>query len=370
MSRFGEFTRRAAVIAAAATVLAGCGQGGAKEEVLHIYNWSDYIDPAIVSDFTKETGIKVVYDTFDSQEVMETKLLTGGTGYDLVVPANNSVPRLIQAGVLQKLDKAQLSNFGNLWPDLMARMDPFDPGAQYTAPYMWGTIGIGYNVDAVKQRLPGVAIDSWDVVFRPENIAKLKDCGVYMLDASEDMFTVALAAQGKNPNSLAEADYAGATDMLLGVRPSVRKFHSSEYINALANGDICLAVGFSGDVFQAKARADEAGGKVKIDYVIPREGTQVYFDVFAIPADAPNPAAALKFMNYMLRPEVAAKASNYVQFANANQKALDKVDPEIRDNPNIYPTPEVFSRLFVATSKDPKLVREINRQWTRVVTGR
>ena len=357
------------IASAAVIVLASATGAWAQEKVVNVYNWSDYIDPSILEDFTKETGIKVVYDTFDSQEVMETKLLTGGTGYDLVVPANNSVPRLIQAGVLQKLDKAQLSNFGNLWPDLMARMDPFDPGAQYTAPYMWGTIGIGYNVDAVKQRLPGVAIDSWDVVFRPENIAKLKDCGVYMLDASEDMFTVALAAQGKNPNSPAEADYAGATDMLLSIRPFVRKVHSSKYINALANGDICLAVGFSGDVFQAKARADEAGGKVKIDYVIPKEGTQVWFDVFAIPADAPNKAAAYKFLNYMLRPEVIAKASNYTQYANANLAATPLVDAALRDNPNVYPTPELSKRLFVTKAKDQDLLREVTRMWTKVQTG-
>jgi putrescine transport system substrate-binding protein len=363
----------AGMIAAAALTLVACGKSeGAKpaaDKVLHIDNWSDYIDPAILQDFTKETGIKVVYDTFDSNEALETKMLQGNTGYDLVVPSNHNVPRYIQAGAIEPLDKSKLTNLGNLWPAIMAYMAPFDPGAKYAVPYMWGTIGIGYNPDAVAKRLPGVKIDSWAVVFDPKNLAKLKDCGVYYLDASEDMYAVAMNYLGKDPNSKVIADYQPATDMLMKARPYVRKFHSSEYLQALANGDICIAVGYSGDVLQAKARAAEAGGKVKVEYVIPKEGSQVWFDVFTMPKDAPNPAAAYTFLDYMLRPEIIARASNFTQYANANSAATAQVDPAVRDNPNVYPTPEMFKRLFVTGTKDQTLLREVNREWTRVQTG-
>lgn len=352
-------------------VLAGCGQqdGGQRPQTLKIYNWSDYIDPAILADFTKETGIRVVYDTFDSNEILETKVLQGQTGYDIVTPSNHNVPRYIAAKAIAPLDKAKLPNAKNLWPEVMAHLEPFDPGAKYAVPYMWGTIGIGYNVDAVAKRLPGVKIDSWAVVLDPKNLAKLKDCGVYYLDASEDMYAVALNYLGKDPNSKDLADYQAATDLMVKARPYVRKFHSSEYIEALANGDICVAVGYSGDVLQAKTRAEEAKNGVKLDYVIPREGSQVWFDVFTIPIDAQNPDAAYKFLDYMLRPEVIAKASNFTQYANANAAATKLVDPEVRDNPNVYPTPEVFKRLFVTKDKDQVLLREVTRLWTRVQTG-
>jgi putrescine transport system substrate-binding protein len=361
-----------ALCAVAALTLAACGQNGggaAKDQTLKIYNWSDYIDPAILADFTKETGIKVTYDTFDSNEILETKVLQGNTGYDIVTPSNHNVPRYIKAGAIAPLDKSKLPNVKNLWGDITAHMEPFDPGAKYAIPYMWGTIGIGYNADEVAKRLPGVKIDSWAVVFDPANLAKLKDCGVYYLDASEDMYAVALNYLGKNPNSKDLTDYQAATDLMLKARPFVRKFHSSEYIEGLANGDICVAVGYSGDVLQAKARAEEAKNGVEIDYVIPKEGSQVWFDVFTIPKDAPNAAAAHTFLNYMLRPQVIAAASNYTQYANANLASTMMVDAEVRDNPNVYPTPAVFKKLFVTTAKDQALLREVTRQWTRVQTG-
>lgn len=359
------------VLAAAALALSACGGEAEKNRpgTLRIYNWSDYIDPALLEDFTRQTGIKVVYDTFDSNEVLETKVLQGDIGYDLVVPSNSNLPRYITAQAITPLDKARLQGLQNLWPDVVRHLEPFDPGAKYAVPYMWGTIGIGYNRDAVAQRLPGVAVDSWAFALDPKNLAKLEDCGVYFLDASEDMYALTLQWLGKDPNSKAVADYQAATDALLVARPFVRKFHSSEYINALANGDICLAIGYSGDVFQAAARAEEAGGKVKVEYVIPKEGSQVWFDVFVMPNGAPNPEAAYAFLNYLLRPEVIAKATNYTQYANANSAATPLVDSEIRENPNIYPTPEVFQRLFVTTAKDPALLREVNRQWTKVLTG-
>ncbi len=364
-------TRRWAALAmgvAAAAVLAGCT--GEKQETLRIYNWSDYIDPALIKQFETESGVKVQYDTFDSNEVLETKVLTGGTGYDIVAPSNHNVPRYITAKALQPLDFAKLPGRTNLWPELMARMEPFDPGGKYTIPYMWGTMGIGYNKAEIAKRLPGVKIDSWDVVFKPENLAKLKDCGVYFLDASEDMYAVTLNYLGKDPNSKAVADYEAATDLLLKLRPSVTKFHSSEYINALANGDACVAVGYSGDILQAADRAKEAKNGVEVGYAIPKEGSQVWFDVFAIPADAPHPDAAYKFLDFMLRPEIIAKASNHTEYANANAAATKLVDPELRDNPNVYPTPEVFGRLFVTTTKDQGLLRDVNRLWTKVMNGR
>ena len=353
--------------------LAACGQGGAgggQAQELRIYNWSDYIDPQILADFTKETGIKVVYDTFDSNEVAETKVLTGATGYDVVTPSNNNLVRYIGAGAVRELDFSKLPNRKNLWPEMMARMEPFDPGGRHSVPYMWGTIGVGYNAKAVAQRLPGVALDSWSVVFDPDKLAKLQDCGIYFLDASEDMYAVALKYLGKDPNSRDPADYAAATDLLMKVRPYVRKFHSSEYINALANGDICLAVGYSGDVLQARDRAEEAKNGVEVAYAIPREGSQVWFDLFAIPADAPHPDEAYRFLDYMLRPEVIARATNFTNYPNANAAATPLVEAEIRNDPTIYPTPEVFGRLFVTTAKDQALLREVNRQWTRVLTGR
>ncbi len=354
-------------VLALAVGLTACG--GKKTDTLHVYNWSDYIDPELLTQFTKETGIEVVYDTFDSNEVQETKVLTGGTGYDIVTPSNHNVPRFIQAGAIQPLDKSKLTNLGNLWPEVMQYMEPFDPGEKYTVPYMWGTIGIGFNKEAIAKRLPGVNIDSWSVVFDPKNLAKLSDCGVYFLDASEDMFAITLQYLGRNPNSTNLADYEAATQTLLAVKPYVKKFHSSEYIDALANGDICMAIGYSGDIFQASDRASEAKAPFTIDYVIPKEGSQVWFDVFAIPADAPNPAAAHKFLDFMLRPEVVARASNFTQYANANGPARALLDAEVRDNPAIYPTPEVSSRLFVTSTKDQALLREVNRLWTQVLTG-
>jgi len=360
-----------ATVAAGALTLAACGKG---DEVkgggeLRIYNWSDYIDPALLEQFTAETGVKVRYDTFDSNEVLETKVLQGNTGYDLVVPSNHNVPRYIAAGAIAPLDKSKIAGLSNLAPDVLAHMQPFDPGQTYTVPYMQGTIGIGYNVEAVAKRLPGQKIDSWTVVFEPANLAKLKDCGVYFLDASEDMYAVALNYLRKDPNSKAAADYAQATELLLKARPYVRKFHSSEYIDALADGDICVAIGYSGDVLQAQSRAEEAKNGVKLAYAVPKEGTQVWFDVFAIPTDAPHKDAAYRFLSFMLRPEVIAKASNYTRYANGNAAATPLVDAEIRNDPNVYPSAEVARRFFVTTTKDQALLREVNRKWTRVLTG-
>jgi putrescine transport system substrate-binding protein len=372
----GGLTRRLALLAAGAAALAvaSCGQqtagGGAQAGgTLNVYNWSDYIDPALLEEFTKETGIKVVYDTFDNNEIVETKLTTGGSGYDIVAPSNQVVQRLIAAGVLEPFDFAKIPNRKNLWPEIASRMETFDPGLKHSIPYMWGTIGIGYNEAMIKERLGNAPVDSWSLVFDPATIAKVADCGVMMLDSGEEMFSIILNYMGKDPNSTNAQDYKEATDLMAKVRPSVRKFHSSEYINALAGGDICVAVGYSGDIFQAATRAEEAGGKVSIGYSIPKEGAQIWFDNFVIPNDAPNKEAAYKFIDFMYRPEVIARASNYVQYANANAPSKELLDPAVRDNPGIYPADAVIAKMFTPTVKEQELMREINRYWTTVRTG-
>jgi putrescine transport system substrate-binding protein len=341
----------------------------AQDRTVNVYNWSDYIDDSILEDFTKETGIKVVYDVFDSNEILETKLLAGGTGYDVVVPTGTFLARQIQAGVFQKLDKSKLPNLSNMWDVVSERTAKYDPGNEYSINYMWGTTGIGYNVNKVQDALGVEQIDSWDIVFDPENLAKLADCGVYMLDAPAEMIPAALNHLGLDPNSTSPDDLGKAEQLLLSIRPSIRKFHSSEYINALANGDICLAVGWSGDMFQARDRAAEADQGVAIAYSIPKEGAQMWFDQMAIPADAPHVAEAHEFLNYMMLPDVIAKASNYVFYANGNAASKELLDEEVIGDPAVYPDDETMNKLFTTIPLDARTQRLVTRIWTRVVTG-
>ncbi len=341
----------------------------AQERVVNVYNWSDYIDSSIIDDFTKETGIKVVYDTFDSNEILETKLLAGGTGYDVVVPTANFLARQIQAGVFQKLDKSKLPNLKNMWDVVAERTAKYDPGNDYSINYMWGTVGIGYNVEKVKAALGVDHLDSWDVVFNPETMKKLSDCGVHFLDSPTDVIPSVLKYLGLDPEDNSPENLQKVEDVLLKVRPYVRKFHSSEYINGLANGDICVAIGWSGDVFQARDRAAEAKQGVEIAYTIPKEGAEMWFDQMAIPADAPHVADALEFLNYMMRPEVIAKSTNYVYYASGNKAAQEFVNKDILEDPTIYPDDETMQKLFTVTPPDPKTQRLITRTWTKVVTG-
>jgi len=341
----------------------------AQEKVVNVYNWSDYIDSSILEDFTKETGIKVVYDVFDSNEILETKLLASGSGYDVVVPSGHFLVRQIQAGVFQKLDKSKLPNLSNMWDIVSERTAAYDPGNEYSVNYMWGTTGIGYNVDKVKAALGIDKIDSWDVIFDPAKAEKLKDCGIYILDQSQDIIPAALHYLGLDPNARDADSFAKAEELLLKIRPYVRKFHSSEYINALANGDICLAIGWSGDVFQARDRAAEANQGVKVDYVIPKEGAEMWFDQFAIPTDAPHVEEALAFINYMMKPEVAAKASNYVYYANGNKASQEFIEKDILDDPAIYPDEATLAKLYTVQPYGPKEQRLVTRLWTKVTTG-
>lgn len=357
----------AAALALAVLALTGAG---AQERVVNVYNWSDYIDPKVLDAFTRETGIKVVYDTYDNNEIVETKLLAGRSGYDIVVPSGPILQRLIKAGILQKLDLSKLPNRKHLWPEVAERLAVYDPGGLFAVNYMWGTTGIGLNEAAVKQRLGAQPLNSWDIVMKPELVAKLKDCGVYVLDSAEDLFPNILGYLGLNPDSKRVDDLERAGAALFRIRTSVQKFHSSEYINALANGDICLAVGYSGDMIQARRRAQEAKNGVGIAYVIPREGALMWFDSFAIPADARNVAEAHAFIDYLLRPEVAAANTNFVSYASGNLAAKAMVRPEILNDPGIYPDEATFKRLFTNTAFDERTQRLVTRLWTRVKTGR
>jgi len=341
----------------------------AQERVVNVYNWSDYIDESVIEEFTKETGIKVVYDVFDSNEILETKLLAGGSGYDVVVPTGNFLARQIQAGVFQKLDKSKLPNLSNMWDVVSERTAKYDPGNEYSINYMWGTVGIGYNQKKVQEALGIDKVDSWDVFFNPEKLAKLADCGVYVLDSPTDIIPTTFKYLGIDTESTSADDLAKAEEALMKIRPYIRKFHSSEYINALANGDICLAVGWSGDVFQARDRAAEADQGVVVDYVVPQEGAEMWFDQLAIPADAPHVEEAHEFLNFMMKPEVIAKASNYIFYANGNKASQAFIDKEILDDPAIYPDAEALAKLFTVSPYDPKTQRLITRTWTKIVTG-
>jgi putrescine transport system substrate-binding protein len=337
--------------------------------VVNYYNWSDYEDPTVLDEFTKETGIKVRYDTFDSNDTLEAKLLAGQSGYDVVVPSAYFLARQIKAGIFQQLDKSKLPNLIHLWPEISKQLAAYDPGNDYAVNYMWGTTGIGYNVTDAKRILgPDQTIDSWDYIFDPEKIAKFKDCGIHLLDSSDDIMSAGLHYLHLDPNTSDPDDLQKVTDLLLKIRPYVRKFHSSEYLNALATGEICLVVGFSGDVKQAQKRAAEAKGGVEIAYSIPKEGAQLWFDNLAIPKDAPHPQEALALINYLIKPEVAAKNTNYVSYANGDLPS-QFIDKSILDDRTIYPDAATMSKFYTIIAHDQKTQRLINRLWTRIKTG-
>jgi putrescine transport system substrate-binding protein len=364
-------TRLAGALLALAALSLSAMQISAQERIVNVYNWSDYIEPTVLEDFTRETGIKVRYDVFDSNDTLETKLLAGRSGYDVVAPSANFLERQIKAGVFFPLDKSKLPNLVNMWPEIERRVAAYDPGNRYSVNYMWGTVGIGYNVDKAREILgPEARLDSWDIVFKPENLAKFKDCGVYMLDSSDDILPIALNYLGLDPNSTDAKELERAAALLAQVRPSVRKFHSSEYLNALAGGEICLVVGFSGDIKQAQKRAAEAKRGVEIGYVIPREGAQMFFDNLAIPKDAGNVAEALAFINYLQRPEVAAKNTNFLSYANGNLASQKFISPAILEDRSIYPDAATMQRLYTAKARDAATQRIMNRLWTRIKTGR
>ena len=374
-----HFSLRLTPLVLATSLVAACGgkpedekaaPGTAPEEkVLSVLNWSDYIGDTTIDDFEASSGIQVTYDVFDSNEVLETKLLAGRSGYDVVVPTAPFLERQIKAGVFLPLDKSKLPNLKHMDPDIMQRVAAHDPGNEYAITHLWGTVGIGYNPDRVKRALGTETIESWSAILEPANAAKLAKCGISMLDAPTDVYGSVAIYKGLDPNSEKPQDLAVVEETLMKVRRYIRYFHSSQYINDLASGEICVALGWSGDMLQARDRGAAAARPVKVAYAIPKEGAINYFDMFAIPADAPHPDNAHAFLNYMMEPEVIAKVTNKTRFANANAASMPFVDEAIRNDPNIYPTPEVLARLHPDLSESQAFSRDLNRVWTRVRTG-
>jgi putrescine transport system substrate-binding protein len=341
------------------------------EKVLNIYLWSAYVEPSVLAGFEKEYGIHVAYDFFDSEEVLETKLLTGRTNYDVVVPAGSFLERQIKAGVYQKLDKTQLSNLTNLDPEVLRGLALYDPGNQYAVDYTWLiTTDIGYDVSKIKARMADAPVDSWRMLYDPSVVARFQDCGVAVLDSPVDVVSTVLAFLGKDPNSESPEDLKAAEQVLLSIRPFVRLIDSSRYDGALASGEICLAMGWSGALVRAQESARTAGNGQQIAVSIPKEGTVTAFDVLAIPADAPHPRNAHLFINYLLRPEVAAKDADATRYSTPVTAAVALVSPELRGNPGVYPPPEVRARLSPLRAKSLEFTRLLTRTWTRFKTGR
>ena len=342
----------------------------AMAEEVRVYNWSDYIDEALLEKFEAETGLDLIYDVFDSNEVLETKMLAGGSGYDVVVPSGTFLQRQIQAGAFQKLDKSQLPNLANMWDVVGARTDQYDPDGDYSINYMWGTTGLGVNVGRVTELLGDDApINSLALVFDAANMEKLAECGVHFLDAPAEMIPAALKYIGEDPNSHDPDVIARAEDVFMAVRPYIQKFHSSEYINSLANGDICVAVGWSGDVLQARDRAWEADNGVEIAYNAPVEGAQMWFDQMAIPVDAPNPEGAHVFLNFIMDAQNMADASNYVYYANGNLASQPLLLEDVIGDPAIYPDAATLDNLFTTTPYDARIQRVVTRLWTKIKSG-
>jgi putrescine transport system substrate-binding protein len=356
-------------IAAGALLLTSTAVLAQEEPVLNLFNWSDYRADDTLDNFTKETGIKVVESNYDSNEMLEGKLVAGHSGFDIVVPSGFFLQHQIPIGIYQKLDKSKLPNLANMDPAIMKATEAFDPGNEYAVDYMWGTTALGYNPDMIKERMPDAPLDSWDLLFKPENAAKFADCGITVLDASAEVMAIALNYLGLDANSENPDDIAKAEALMDSIKPYIRKFDSSGYIDDLANGDACLSIGYSGDVYIAKDRASEAGAGINVEYVIPKEGTIEWFDMLAIPADAPHPENALKFINYIMEPQVTADISNYVFYANGNKAAFPLVDPAISGDPNIYPTPEVAAKLVPLKAHSDDFTQQLTRTWTRIKTG-
>lgn len=352
------------------TVAALALASAAMAQEVRVYNWSDYIDESLLAKFEAETGIKLIYDVFDSNEVLETKLLAGGSGYDIVVPTGTFLQRQIAAGAFQKLDKSQLPNYGNLWDVISTRAAKYDPGNEYAVNYMWGTTGLGVNVGKVQEILgPDAPIDSLSLIFDPANAEKLAACGIHMLDAPDEVLPAALKYIGEDPDSSDPAVIEKTEAALMAVRPHIQKFNSSEYINALANGDICVAFGWSGDILQARDRAAEANNGVEIAYNAPREGALMWFDMMAIPVDAPNPEGAHKFLNFIMDAQNMATASNYVYYANGNLASQEFLNEDVIGDPAIYPSEAALANLYTKSPYDAQVQRTVTRLWTKIKSG-
>lgn len=338
--------------------------------VVNVFNWSDYVAEDTNPNFTKRTGIGVNYDVYDSTSMANAKIGAGSSGYDVAVLAGVDLKRMIASGALQPIDRTKLSNYGNLDPGLMQRLEKLDPGNQYAVPYMWGTVGIGYNVEKVKERLGDEVPESWSLIFDPETVAKLADCGVSLLDEANEVYGAMLAYLGEDPTSADPAVLEKAHAALEKIRPHLRDFNSGQYISDLATGEICVALGYNGDILQARDRADEAKNGIEISFMMPKEGLSLWFDLLTIPAGAPNPDNAHAYIDYLLEPQVAADITNYVFFANPNAAATPLVSEEVKSDPAVYPTPEVQAKTFVLEELPPDALRSLTRLWTRLKAGR
>jgi putrescine transport system substrate-binding protein len=340
----------------------------AEERVVHVFNWGDYIDPGVLEDFTKQTGIKVVYDTYNSDAALETQLMLGKGGYDVVVPSGPVLQQAIFAGLLQQLDMTRLPNAKNLSPEIMALLAADDPGNRYAVNYAWFTAGIAFDTDKARERLDGTLPDSWDVIFKPEILKKFADCGVEVLDDPRDLFGLALISMKLDPNTRKLSELRHAAALLGELQRNVKKFHSSEYINALANGDICLAVGWSGDAALAASRASETDNGITVGYAIPKEGSVIALDNLAIPAGAPHVAEAYEFIDFLLRPEIAARNVAATGFASGVAGAEALVAPAVAKA--AYPDAETITRLRAVRDYDPGLQRFIERAWAQIKAGK
>lgn len=339
----------------------------AEEKILNVYSWDNYMDPAVLEAFTKETGIKVVYDTFDSSETLEAHLLAGNSGYDIVVPGNPFLGRQIEAGVFFKLDKSKLSNWSNLDPVMTKLLATYDAGNAHAVPFMWGTTGLGMDVNKVRAILgPNVELNNWDVLFKPENAKKLSSCGISMLDTAGEVEGIALHYLGKDPGTINESDYDAAYELLKSIRPYIKHFSNTDLATTLASGESCLVLGWNGDMLQARRTAIEANNGMDIQYFIPSQGTEVWMDNYAIPADAPHKDNAHQFMNFIMRPEMIAKISNFVNYANPNKAANDLVSKELTGNPNVYPNDELRAKLYGVPVLPANIDRKITRVWTKL----
>ena len=365
-----RLNRRQALIGATATLAApwvrpSWAQGG----VVNVYNWSDYIGETTLADFTAETGIEVVYDLYASAEEMQAKLLAGSTGYDVVLHSGQGLPRSVQAGVLQKFDRTKLTGWGNLDAEILKIVEGYDPGNEYAVPYMWGSVGMTYNLDMVKERLPNADLDSLDTILNPANAALLADCGISLLDSPNDIGFMILSHLGIDPNTAGPAEWAKMVEAVKPVRQYISTFDNANYLTAIPNGELCAINNWSGDYGVAKARAAEAGIEMNLGYFIPKTGAPSWFDLWAMPADAANVENGHRFIDFLLRPEVIAACTNFTGYANANKAALPFVDPAIAADPAVYPNAEAIARMYTPMPQTIEQETDLNRAWTEIKTG-
>lgn len=365
-----NMTRRTALTLIGATALSAPFIRRARAEgTLNVYNWADYIGETTIEDFQNATGIAVTYDNYSSAEEMQAKMLAGSTGYDVVVMAGMSLPNFLKANIYEKLDRSKLPNWANLDPAILKICEGWDPGNAHAVPYMWGSVGMTYNLDMVKERLPDADLQSLDTLFKPENAAKLADCGISVLDSPTDIMLMVLKYIGKDPNKATEADYRAAAEVFKPIRQYIKTFDNQNYLNAIPNKELCVINNWSGDYATAMTRAKEAGVDINLAYYVPKTGAPAWCDTMCIPTDAASKDNAYKFINYMLEPEVAAKCSNFTNYANGNAKSKPFLDPAVANNPAVYPDAETMSRLYTPQAQTEEQERVLTRVWTDVKSG-